>query len=233
MRIHIVMAVCLTFAMSSPIFAGYEQDEKNKKEGRLLRVYDEYNKKNEINQNVQRLLQKRKQRSRSLISYPKPHIEIKIEDQIIALYKCTDKKIGVSLLCNEEWRLHEGKESILLVMYRNPAVTLTVTRISKELKFLTQLDKDSLKSLGNYKDGFRSDYDTIAGEKAIKVNGFSEEYPNIRLQDYYVLHNGQLYGFLFSVNPKQEWDSYKFLIKKMSESFEFTDKNTIIKKVEK
>ncbi|VAW15658.1 hypothetical protein MNBD_BACTEROID05-819, partial [hydrothermal vent metagenome] len=46
-------------------------------------------------------------------------------------------------------------------------------------------------------------------------------YPDIRLSDYYFVHNTALYGTLFSVYPKEQWSKQQYVVEKIKKSFQF------------
>lgn len=139
------------------------------------------------------------------------------------LLTCKDEELGVRLLCNPDWELQTDKETILIIISSDPAVTLTIARQKTPLISVEQLSNTLLTELGQYEEGFDTERIHLAGQEAIKVKGFYKSYPQIRLLDYYLIHNSSLYMVLFSVNPKEKWDDYKFLIKRITESLSFLE----------
>lgn len=149
------------------------------------------------------------------------------EDETVALMRlepCKDERLGISILCNPDWELEEYEDTMLIIISSDPAVTLTIAKINESVNFLEELNMEYLKEIGQYMDGFQIEKVTVNKEKAIMVKAFSQQYPDIRLLDYYFLHDKALYGVLFSVNPREDWDKYKTLLKKIAESFKFVDK---------
>ena len=139
------------------------------------------------------------------------------------LENCAEKTLEVEFLCDPEWKSGKKGNTVFAVISADPAVTLTIHRRASPVVSLLQWDHQQLKDLGKYADGFRTEQVAFAGEEALKVKAFSEEYPQIRLLDYYLIHDGDLYSILFSVEPKENWDDYKFLLQKIAHSFNFID----------
>lgn len=151
----------------------------------------------------------------------------------VKLQYCLDDDLGIKMLCNAEWEYQEGDNAILLLVSEEPTVTITITKLGEDFRYLEQLNRDFLYSLGEYKDGFKTESVKIADRKAIKVKAFSSQYPDIRILDYYFVHDSSLYGLLFSINPKEEWDNYKFLFQKLANSFEFIERSAFGNKFNK
>jgi hypothetical protein len=146
----------------------------------------------------------------------------------IPLYSCTDDEFKLKVLCNPDWGLETYSEAFLMAISEDPAVTLTIVKLKFKIEDISQLTDLYLQETKHYAKGFATERVLFAGHEAVMVKSFAAEYPEIRLLDYYVIHEGQLYGFFFSVNPKESWDDYQFLIKKISQSVEFYkfDNNT-------
>ncbi len=142
-------------------------------------------------------------------------------EKSIELQVCRDSRLGIRLLCNPDWGLQTEKETMLIIVSSDPAVTITIAQSKSPVIFPEQLTRDALSEMGQYAEGFIVENVTFAKERAICVEGFSREYPEIRLLDYYVVHDFKLYSVLFSVNPKERWPDYRPLIDKIIDSFEF------------
>lgn len=144
------------------------------------------------------------------------------ETDVNPLVVCRDQELGIKISCSPDWQVQEDADGILLIISEDPAILLSIVKI-KGVNLLGQLNRDYLKALGGYADGFETEDVEIAHSRTIRVKAFSEQFPDIRLTDYYVIHRSQLYGLLFSVDPKEEWDHYKFMIQEMVKSFDFLD----------
>ncbi len=137
---------------------------------------------------------------------------------------CENEELGIRYFCSPQWKRRDIDNAVLMIISSEPAVTLTITKIDSNIIFLEQLTKSLLDEKGLYADGFETGWKTFGDKKAIQVKAFSKQYSGRRLLDYYFMHNSELYAVLFSVHPKEQWDKYKFLIKQIRESFQFTDK---------
>ena len=144
-----------------------------------------------------------------------------VKEQVIQLNQCHDKTLRVRFLCNPDWELEEDKETILIIISQNPAVTLTITRIKTEAVFLEELTPEILQEMGQYADGFSSSKTEISGQEALVVDGHYDSDENVRMRDYYILHKKKLYGILFSVNPPSSFLDYEVLLDKIIRNFEF------------
>ncbi|MCD4778991.1 MAG: hypothetical protein K8S27_00365 [Candidatus Omnitrophica bacterium] len=139
------------------------------------------------------------------------------------LQSCVDDKWGISFLCHPRWGVEENPQALSLIISVEPTVTFTVVKFNKRIKFIAQLNRFHLESMGQYSRGFKMESINLGRYKAVKVKAFSSVYPDMRIVDFFVLHDEVLYGFLFSVSPKEEWDNYKRLIHKIVRSLEFQD----------
>lgn len=142
---------------------------------------------------------------------------------IADLHLCRETGLGVELLCNRNWKQEIDKDkAVLMVISQEPAVLLTVARDKGLVTGIEELTKDELKRRGQYAEGFKMERLVVGGMPAIKVQGYSEGFPEMRLSDYYVVHDYQLYSFLFSVDPAEEWPNYSVLCAKIIESVRFS-----------
>jgi len=142
----------------------------------------------------------------------------------VELEVCTDDKLQVKFLCNPDWELETEDNAMLIVISKDPVVTLTIAKAKSPVIFLEQLTKETLAEMGQYADGFTQEKAQFAGQEAVKVQGVPKEFPEIRLLDHYVLYDLILYSVLFSVNPKEKFDDYAALFNKITESFAFVEK---------
>jgi hypothetical protein len=143
---------------------------------------------------------------------------------VIDLHPCRDEHIGVELLCNHNWKQEIEPHAVMMIISADPAVLLTVTRSDQPMTGLDELTNDRLKTMGQYADGFKVEQTKIGDDQAIRVEGFAAKYPEMRLLDFYVIHDYTLYSFLFSVNPKEDWDNYKVLFGKIAQSIKIPNR---------
>ena len=141
----------------------------------------------------------------------------------LLLHTCRDDQFGVKFLCDTNWELEIHDDAVLLIISSDPAVTMTVAKTATPLTYLSQMNIKFLEDMGNYSDGFQTEQTRLAGHDAVKVKAFSREFPEVRVLDYYILRDKNLYSVLFSVNPKEEWERYKFFIKQIVDSFSFIE----------
>ncbi|MDD3375211.1 MAG: hypothetical protein PHY73_05765 [Candidatus Omnitrophica bacterium] len=118
---------------------------------------------------------------------------------------CSDQKLGVKFLCNSNWEVQTDENAVMLFVSRDPEITLTIAKSEDPVNSIDQLTKENLKVIGGYKDGFKIEETMVAGKLALKVEGYSESIPEMKLADYYFVNNNQLYSFLFAVNPFEEY----------------------------
>lgn len=144
------------------------------------------------------------------------------QGQVYQLHKCLDKGLEVVFLCDPEWSLEMDKETIFIVMEEEPAVTMTVARQMSSLKTQHQLSNDMLESLGGYEVGYERESVVVDGAEAVKVEGFSKGYPDIRLRDYYLVKDGFVYSILFAVDPASKSFEFSELFDSIMSSFHFT-----------
>lgn len=138
-----------------------------------------------------------------------------------ALEYCRDDELGVRLLCDPQWYLQAEKDSLFLIISQIPRVTLEIAKLDTGMISLSQLSRMYFDEEGYYQDGFAVEDVRVKNFPAIKVKAFSKDFPAIRIVDYYFLKGSDLYGLFFSVEPKEEWDRYKFLFQEVAQSFVF------------
>ncbi len=142
---------------------------------------------------------------------------------IADLHLCRETGLGVELLCNRHWKQEIDKDkAVLMVISQEPAVLLTVARAKELVTGIEELTQDDLKRRGQYAQGFKIQRLEVGGMPAINVQGYSEGFPEMHVSDYYVLQDYQLYSFLFSVDPGEEWPDFSVLCTKIIESVRFT-----------
>jgi hypothetical protein len=153
-----------------------------------------------------------------------PSENIEEAQGIIDIHPCRDKHVGVELLCNRKWPQEVEPNAVMMIISSDPAVLLTVAKAKEPITGIEELTQSRLKAIGQYAEGFKAERVKVDGNEAIRVEGFANEYPEMRLLDFYVIHDYTLYSFLFSVNPKEEWDTYAVLIGKIAQSIKIPDR---------
>jgi len=138
------------------------------------------------------------------------------------LNDCWDDGLGVIFLCDYIWEKKEtNANAMFFVVNSDPSVTFKMIKINADILFVRQLNRDKLKSIGQYNDGFMTEEAEVAGFKAIKVKAFARDDHDTRLLDYYFVRNKNLYAVMFLVTPKEKWDNYKFVFQKIVSSLKF------------
>jgi len=137
---------------------------------------------------------------------------------------CVNPNLGISFYCNPNWKIKSTKKMMTTTISTYPNVIFTVEKTNSRMGFLSQINQLSLESMNLYAKGFGTEHIKIAGRETLKIKAFSKKNPDIRLADYYLIHDLTLYRISFLVNDKDAWDKYKFLIKSIIESLDFVDK---------
>ncbi len=128
----------------------------------------------------------------------------------LTIDKCMDSEFGIEFSCDPNWKWKRVEEAMLIIISSRPMVTMTITKVDAPFKLLGQITDNYLKKKGLYADGFKAERVNFLNGEAVHVKAMSRDYPDIRLSDYFFIKNGAMYGILFSVKPKEEWDKYKF-----------------------
>ena len=153
-----------------------------------------------------------------------PLKDIEEAQGVIDLHPCRDNHLGVEILCNRHWKQEVEPHAVMMIISEDPAVLLTVTRAEQPVTGIDELTDERLKTLGQYADGFKSERTRVGDDQAVRVEGFAAQYPEMRLLDFYVIHDYTLYSFLFSVNPKEQWDRCAVLFGKIVQSIKIPDR---------
>jgi hypothetical protein len=140
------------------------------------------------------------------------------------LHPCRAAHLGVELLCSGKWTQEVEPNAVVMVIREDPAVLLTVGKSEQPVTGMDELTDERIGALGQYEDGFTAERVKIGSHEAVKVQGVAKDYPEIRLLDFYVIHDYTLYSFLFSVNPKEDWDNYAVLFGKIAQSIKIPDR---------
>ena len=146
---------------------------------------------------------------------------IVVKPQSIHLNQCTDQQFKIKFLCDPNWEIQTDEGVMMMIVSKEPYVTVTIAQSDQVIGSLDQLTNDVLKTIGQYKDGFQTQMIQIAKQNAIEVIGSSEKQPDMSLTDVYIIRNGVLYTVFFAVKPKQNISDYENLIHRIKDSIEF------------
>lgn len=154
--------------------------------------------------------------------------EVLEEAQGVAyLQLCREEKLGVELLCNRKWKQEIDRDrAVLMVINPDPAVLLTVARSQEAVIGIEELTRETVRNMGKYADGFRIRKVMIGGSPALRVEGYSENFPETHSTDHYVVYDYRLYSFLFSVDPADKWNDYSVLLDRIIASVRFSGGQT-------
>jgi len=145
-----------------------------------------------------------------------PSAPIKAEE----LMDCYARSSHVMFRCDPDWKVRIVDEhSTIITISSDPFVTLAISRIESPIRYLGQLNRSFFASGRIYLDNFRNDYVKFAGGDAMQLKAFSKSEPDMRYLGYFYLNDAGLNSVFFAVYPKESWDDYKFLIKRITDSF--------------
>ena len=139
----------------------------------------------------------------------------------IELHECKDAKLKIQFLCYPDWELQTEKDTVLIIVSKDPLVTITIAKSDDAPISLRQLTPRALKEMGQYADGFETQNVVINGQGGVEVKGRSLTHPKARFLDYYIVRHGELYSLLFSVEPHERWRDYEPLLIKIKDSVRF------------
>ncbi len=136
---------------------------------------------------------------------------------------CVDDRLGIKFRCNPEWPIITDNESLLISIKETTTdvVSLTVGRSAEQGINFADLTRSTLREIGQYADFFSIEDIMIGQEKAIRVKAEATAAPDAKLMDYYLIHEGQLYSFMFLVSPKEQFRNYEMLFERIMDGFEF------------
>ncbi len=132
-----------------------------------------------------------------------------------------DDKLGYKIKCNPDWGLKAEDNSVLFITSDEPYVVISINKSEDTGRSLDQLTIPVLQEIGRYAKDFQIRHTKIAGYDAVNVKGAPQGYPDTRVSDYYIIKDGYLYSLLFSVSPKEEWETHTDLFDEMLASFQF------------
>ena len=136
------------------------------------------------------------------------------------LVTCYARESGVKFLCNPNWKMKVvDQNSTVITISSKPFVTMAISRVDAKISFLEQLTKDFFKQRKLYLDNFQKDRVPFAQGDAIQLKAFSQIEPDMRYLGYFYIHDSKLNSVFFAVYPKENWEDYKFFIKKIRDSF--------------
>lgn len=147
----------------------------------------------------------------------------------LALRKCNSDEVGVSFNCDPAWKLSRQAKTLKVIISKTPYVEMDVEESGQTIHFMSELNEEAFTSMGRYEDGFHFEHLTHCNRETIKINGYLKGKPNVRVSDFYLIDHLRLHSVKFTVDPKEAWEKYKWLIKEIVDSIHFTKHQTDIK----
>lgn len=145
-----------------------------------------------------------------------------------ALTKCVSEETGIVFACDPAWhKTHQGNK-MTVIINAAPRIEMILEEDSQKLHFMSELSRRAFESMGRYEDGFHLEHLTHCGRETIKINGYLFGQPNTRVSDFYLIDHAQLHFIRFAVDPKESWDEYKWLIKRIIDSVSFLKSPSIM-----
>jgi len=151
----------------------------------------------------------------------------KIREQNKGLFDCRLYDPSMEFLCNPDWETQKVQGTTIIKVSVDPYVAMSVSRVSSDIVYVEQLSHSFFEERKLYEKGFTQDFVKLAGMDAVQVKAFSKREPDMRFLSYFFFHKGTLYNILFSVYPKERWEEYKFLFKRIKNSFKLEERKDI------
>lgn len=139
----------------------------------------------------------------------------------IVLRKCVSEEVGISFACDPTWKLRNEGKKFTVTINEVPRVEMTIEESEQTTHFISELSQDAFRSMGRYEDGFHFEHLTYCHRETIKINGYLKGHSDARVSDFYLLDHLNLHSVKFTVDPKESWESYKWLIKEIIDSVRF------------
>ncbi|OGW96992.1 MAG: hypothetical protein A2Z81_06340 [Omnitrophica WOR_2 bacterium GWA2_45_18] len=135
---------------------------------------------------------------------------------------CRDTQLGVTFSCDKDWTILPTDNAFFVIISLEPEVSLIVSKTQSRIVSLEQLTRKMLEDMDRYAEGFQMERLRLAGRDAVLVKAYAKGLPEVRLQDYFFLNEGNLYSVFVLVKPADQWEAYKFILKKVVDSFNFS-----------
>lgn len=150
--------------------------------------------------------------------------ELATEDSGIkkpALRRCVSDEVGVSFACDPLWKLTRLGKTLKITISQTPRVEFVITESDQAIHFMSELTRDALAGLGRYEEGFHIERFRHCDRETVKVNGYLKGYPGVRVSDFYLVDHLAIHSVKFTVEPKDAWEDYKWIIKEIIDSVLF------------
>lgn len=135
--------------------------------------------------------------------------------------KCTSNEVGIVFACDPSWKLDRQDKTLKITISKVPLVEMIVEKSDQKIHFISELNEEAFASMGRYEKGFHFEHLTHCDRETIKINGYLKGHPQARVSDFYLIDHLHLHSVKFTVDPKEAWEEYKWLIKGITDSMNF------------
>lgn len=139
----------------------------------------------------------------------------------MVLQKCVSNETGIAFACLPQWKLVQKGKSLRVVISESPNVDVLIEGTDQKVRFISELSRDALNSLGRYAGGFSIERFRYCDRETVKVNGYLKSDPQKRISDFYLIENSLIHSIKFTADSQEAWEEYKFVIKQIVESVTF------------
>jgi hypothetical protein len=137
----------------------------------------------------------------------------------VSLRKCTSEEIGITFDCDPSWKLNRKERTLKVTISQNPLVEMDIEESEQTIHFISEINEAAFAGMGRYEEGFHFEHLTHCDRETIKISGYLKGHPQARVSDYYLIDHLKMHSVKFTVDPKEAWEDYKWLIKDLADSF--------------
>jgi hypothetical protein len=106
---------------------------------------------------------------------------------------------------------------------------MEIEETDQKIHYMSEFSKEAFLAMGRYEDDIHVEHQTRCGREAVKVNGYLKGKPHIRVSDFYLVNHLYVHAVKFTIDPKEAFEDYKWLIKEVVDSLNFTKHKTGVK----
>lgn len=138
-----------------------------------------------------------------------------------ALQKCVSDEVGIAFACDPLWKLSRLGKTLKVTISAAPLVEVVILENDQTIHFMSELSADALAGTGRYEKDFHIERIRHCERETVKVNGYLKGRPDVRVSDFYLIDHLQVHSVKFTVDPKEAWGDYQWLIKEVIDSVRF------------
>ncbi len=144
-------------------------------------------------------------------------------DPQMPLIRCVDDGVGVSLLCSRDWTVRRSPLAVTWTLIDGPQEKVKISIAKSRESGLTYEDlvPSALQYVYGYADGFRYGTEKVRGRRAVVVEGFLKDDPDVTVKDYFIIDRSDLFRLRFSFSDKENFYRYELLFGKILNSLRF------------